>query len=380
MTVKVREYKGSKSTWEVDIRFKLPGQTKPFRRRYKANVPGGKTAAREWGEARERELYAELTAPGATPERKRVPTVAEFAPRYMEHCEKALRQKASTLESKTCSLRKWIVPRMGKLPLDMVTTARVNELKQELSAVGWSAGNNVLRCLSNMLVVAIDELCVLETMPCRIKTFRRVRVEKGFYNPAQLERLYAETEPHELVALLLGSHAGLRAGEIIALQRGDIDWERNRIHVQRSRVRGVLGLPKGNRPRWQPMTARLRAALAALPTRVDSPWVLHMPNGEPLTKRAQLSKWFAACEARAGLEARGLTHKQRHSYASNLAETVSNPRVLMELCGHASIVTTQGYIHAAEGAAGEAVRALDLPVGGKNGDIVRADDTQSATC
>jgi hypothetical protein len=34
----------------------------------------------------------------------------------------------------------------------------------------------------------------------------------------------------------------------------------------------------------------------------------------------------------------------------------------MELCGHASIVTTQGYIHAAEGAAGDAVKVLDRPV------------------
>jgi integrase len=321
-----------------------------------------KSATQRWAEQRERELFDQAMAPEPTPEKKHAPTVAVFAPRYMAHCEKALRQKASTLESKTCSQRKWILPVMGELTLDEITTARVNALKAELSVVGWSAGNNVLRCLSNMLVIAIDELCVLDAMPCRIKTFKRVRVEKGFYNPAQLESLYAVATPSELVALLLGSHAGLRCGEVIALQRADIDWERNRIHVQRSRVRGVLGLPKGNRPRWQPMTARLRAALAALPPRIDSPWVLHMPNGLPLMKRSQLSAWFKACEQRAGFEAHGLTHKHRHSYASNLAETVSNPRVLMELCGHASIVTTQGYIHAAEGAAGDAVKVLDRPV------------------
>jgi hypothetical protein len=55
MTITVREWnKGKRVGFEVDIRFNYPGGT-PFRRRIKAPVES-KSAAKRWGEAKEREL------------------------------------------------------------------------------------------------------------------------------------------------------------------------------------------------------------------------------------------------------------------------------------------------------------------------------------
>jgi len=55
MTIKVRDWnKGKKMGFEVDIRFTYPDGT-PFRRRIKAPVES-KSAAKRWGEAKEREL------------------------------------------------------------------------------------------------------------------------------------------------------------------------------------------------------------------------------------------------------------------------------------------------------------------------------------
>jgi len=87
MTVKVRPYK--RGGWEVDIMLTIPGRQK-IRERRKAPV-GTKSAAKRWGEDRERQLiqHCNNTDPSedgrddrpdiAT---KEVPTLAKFIPRY----------------------------------------------------------------------------------------------------------------------------------------------------------------------------------------------------------------------------------------------------------------------------------------------------------
>ena len=102
MTVKVREWtKGKRLGFEVDIRFTYPDGA-PYRQRIKAPVES-KSAAKRWGEAREREL---LTQPSPVlleqqeEKRKEVPTLREFGPRFIDGYAKANRQKASTVATK----------------------------------------------------------------------------------------------------------------------------------------------------------------------------------------------------------------------------------------------------------------------------------------
>jgi len=99
MTVRTRDWKRGKSVgFEVDIRFTYPDGT-PFRRRVKAPVES-KSAAKRWGEAKEREL---LMRPSPAfleqheGKKKEVPTLREFAPRTIDEHARANRQKASTI-------------------------------------------------------------------------------------------------------------------------------------------------------------------------------------------------------------------------------------------------------------------------------------------
>src|SRR5579872_5685612 len=99
MTIKVREWKKSKRMgFEVDIRFTYPDGT-PFRQRIKAPVDS-KSAAKRWGEARERELLirpSPVLLERQEEEQKEVPTLREFAPRVITQHARANRQKASTI-------------------------------------------------------------------------------------------------------------------------------------------------------------------------------------------------------------------------------------------------------------------------------------------
>jgi hypothetical protein len=77
MSVKVRPYR-SGNGWEVDITFRLP-DGKRHRERCRAPVYS-KSGALRWGQDRERHLLQH----GPEPPRKEVPTLGEFAPRFVD--------------------------------------------------------------------------------------------------------------------------------------------------------------------------------------------------------------------------------------------------------------------------------------------------------
>jgi len=53
-------------------------------------------------------------------------------------------------------------------------------------------------------------------------------------------------------------YGGLRLGEAIALQWGDIDWHRGFIEMRRAFVRGRLTTTKNTKPRRVDMSAQLQ--------------------------------------------------------------------------------------------------------------------------
>lgn len=56
--------------------------------------------------------------------------------------------------------------------------------------------------------------------------------------------------------VLLGGDAGLRLGEILALEWRDVELTARRLTVQRSDWQGHVTVPKGGRSRHLPMTQR----------------------------------------------------------------------------------------------------------------------------
>jgi len=90
MSVTIRPYR--RGGWEVDIRVVTPDGTREFRVRKRAPVSSRSAAAR-WAEGRERVLFERLMKPpqdNAPP--KEVPTLREFAPRFVDGHARANRQ------------------------------------------------------------------------------------------------------------------------------------------------------------------------------------------------------------------------------------------------------------------------------------------------
>lgn len=144
MTVKVRSYK--RGGWEVDIMLTIPGQPK-IRDRKKAPVTT-KSAAKRWGEERERQLIQHYTNPSADgngdrPDvaTKEVPTLAQCFPRYIEgHC-KANRLRPSTLSTRTTSIKTRLLPAFGRTRLDRITAEQVQKFKADRSHLAATTMN-----------------------------------------------------------------------------------------------------------------------------------------------------------------------------------------------------------------------------------------------
>jgi integrase len=172
--------------------------------------------------------------------------------------------------------------------------------------------------------------------------------------------------------LLAGGDAGLRQGEIVALEWGDVDLVAQTLTVRRSSWRGNVGTPKSGRDRKIPLTARLRAALKAH-RHLRGDLVLCRKDGSPFTQSGIESSLRYACK-RAGLRSIG-SHVLRHTFCSHLAMRGAAPKAIQELAGHSTLSMTLRYMHLAPSALREAISLLDLgqPVGSESRAITGTD-------
>ncbi len=364
MTVKVREWKKGKQVgFEVDIRFTYPDGA-PLRQSIKAPVES-KSAARRWGEARERELLMRpspvFLQSGREEQGKEIPTLREFGPRFVENDAKANRQKASSIRAKELILENHLYPAFGDRRLDTICDEDVQRLKGRLSSLAPKTVNNVLTVLSKLLRVAI-RWKVIPTVSCGIDLLRVTLSPPKFYDFGEYERLRRAActlGTRDECALLLGADAGLRGGEIIALRWEDVDFARCHITVQRQMWRRVIDTPKSGRGRSLPMTKALADALRRHKRSARARWVFTNPVGEPPSYRT-LRLWLQRVCRKAGAAGQGgRVHVLRHTFCSHLAMRGAPAKAIQELAGHMHLSTTQRYMHLSPQAREGAIALLD---------------------
>ena len=359
MSVKVRPYR--KGGWEADIVVRLTDGTF-YRERRKA--PGtSKLDARTWGRERERFLI-QNGRPNAANVKKEVPTLEQFQTRFIDEHAKANRQKPSTIVSKESIFKHHLVPVLGSKRLDEIRDADIQQLKGKLAARKPKTVNNVLTVLNKMLRTAV-RWGVIEKMPVAAELVKAPGRQMSFYEDVEYERLITAAsglDQRILLTVLLGGEAGMRAGEIIALEQADVDWERSVINIQRSEWRKQVTVPKGGHSRRVPLTKRLAAALKES-RHLRGPRVLYQDDGRT-TDAGRLRDWMEQAQRLAGLRATGAIHILRHTFCSRLAMRGAPAKAIQELAGHAYITTTMRYMHLSPAAKENAVRLLDEPRSG----------------
>ena len=354
MSVRVGWLRGG---WECDIRLRLP-TGKAMRVRKKPPVKS-RTAARRWGQLLEQEILRRNGLPQFA-----APTLREFAPRFLDHC-KSERHKTSGIVRKDSALRVYLLPILGRRPLNEISSEDVARVKLRLREHAPSTVNNTLTTLSALLKLAV-EWNVIDRMPCTIKMLPRVHAEAEFLDFDELDRLEDAAKsvgPTAHMVVLLGALAGLRLGEMIALRWIDVDLPRRRLNIRQNDWRGHVDLPKGGRAGTVDLCQRLLDGLTAHQPRSrllsTDGRVLCRADGRSLTERV-VRRQLEAAERLANLPPRGV-HSLRHTFGAHLAMRGASPKAIQELMRHADLSMTQRYTHLSPAARESAVRLLDSP-------------------
>lgn len=169
---------------------------------------------------------------------------------------------------------------------------------------------------------------------------------------------------------LLMLDAGLRVGELVALQVSDLFFAGNPVTtlVLRSQI------TKNHRERTVPVSERLSKSLAEY--LVENPWLKNRFDtypawGSPLKDTPPTTRHVERIICAAGLKALGRPvhpHVLRHTFASRLMR-VTNVKVVQELLGHKYLSSTQIYMHPNEDDKKSAIDSLHSELTGLGEDL-----------
>ena len=179
-------------------------------------------------------------------------------------------------------------------------------------------------------------------------------MDQDVLTPPELQRLIAATDPNWRAAMGVLAYGGLRIGELLALQWGDVELEAARILVQRQVETGTGEIrdPKtaaGRRfvelPAFVVRDLRLWKAACPPAPSGQADWCFPNASGGPMDQYNFRSRTFLPALRRAKLR-RVRIHDLRHGCASMLVASGADIAAIRRHMGHANVAVTLGvYSH-----------------------------------
>src|SRR6266852_5416844 len=309
MSVRLRQWKNGKA-WDVDVQFQQPdGRTVRVRKASPVNTRRG-------AEQYEREIRASLLAGNYGKEIKEVPTLAQFAERFLTYSE--TNNKPSAVFAKRGLLQNHLLPPFGTMTLDTIGPAEVEKYKADKLRAKYSP-----KSINNQLKVGQHGF--------------------EFLDFAEVDRFLAAAPGEWTPLLIIALNTGLRVGELLALKWEDCDLFAGKLIVRRSLWNGVEGSPKGGRAREVPLNQVALWALKSL-RHLRGHYVFCKDDGTRFSHSEVKNVVPRICQ-RAGLPKRLTMHALRHTFASHLVMRGVALKAVQELLGHATIDMTLRYAH-----------------------------------
>ena len=223
-------------------------------------------------------------------------------------------------------------------------------------------------------------------MGWRVRARHRLHEPETAVNRASDEEIVALLKAclsaRDRLIVLLMARAGLRRGELCGLRRSDVhlladsrplgcEIARAHLHVVRRGDNPNRAWAKSRRQRAVPLDFLTVQAFdtyalerMTVPRAAGSDFVLvnlvRGPVGAPM-RPGGIGDLLAAASRRAGLATAITPHQLRHAFGSNTADAGCGIDVVADLLGHASVSSSQVYLHPDPGRLRAAVDAVPSP-------------------
>jgi integrase len=286
--------------------------------------------------------------------------------------------KPATIARYRRALDQYLLPQIGNLQLDEVTTGTLERLVDRLQASGLAASSvrNTFMPLQALYRWAVRRELV------RVNPTREVELP---LDRARRDRLASREEIVRRLETLpvgdralwaTGFYAGLRYGEMMALRWADIDLDGLLIHVERSYdpQAKAFGAPKSHAgirdvPIPQPLHRHLIEHYSRRDQRQPLAFSRHSLGGRCRGADGVFGASGLYQRAHRHWKVLGLApmtlHDCRHTYASLMIAAGENAKALQTYLGHSSITTTYDrYGHLMPGAERESAERLSAYLGG----------------
>ncbi len=272
-------------------------------------------------------------------EMRATPTLAELVrDRYLPHAKST---KRSWRVDETL-LRLHILPALGHLTIDRISSDQVAELVTKMQTAGKAPGT------CNRIVVLLRYIFNLAskwtvpgagTNPTAGLSLAPEVNRQRFLTTEEAQRLLAAIDADDnqvaAQAIKLLLLTGARRNEITHAKWEHVDWQRRTL---------LVPLSKSNKPRMIALNGAAIALLQSVPRDQGSEYIFPSPySGHPF---ASLFYPWDRIRHRAGLDDVRL-HDLRHSFASFLVNEGVSLYVVQELLGHTQVRMTQRYAHLA---------------------------------
>lgn len=313
-----------------------------------------------------------------TEQEDKAPKFRKLAHDWLENDIRVLR-RPGTYERYSQLLQSHILPELGGKHIDAITRGNIKDFLLKKYKAGFSRSSvTLLRdVIGGVFQYAMDKEIVNENPVRGITKRLDLKRDRGKeVDPLNKEEEAVFLEACNEVApayypfFLMALRTGMRLGELLALQWGDIDFNSKYIIVQRSYKRGHFSEPKNHKGRRVDMSDQLIQVLKAYEReekeralkegRGGLPELVFHRSGQVIEQNF-IRRVFDRVLNKAGLRKIRM-HDLRHTYASQLLSLGESVVYVKEQLGHHSIqLTVDTYAHwlPSEGKAG--VNKLDDP-------------------
>ncbi len=326
-------------------------------------IPAGKS--KRDAEEKLSELMGEVHN-GTYKEIKKI-TFAEFSELWINSYAKT-KTKPSTLRSYEDIVHNHLIPVMGDYLLAGINTGMLQRyVAMRLEKVKPKTVINELVPMKEMFKHAV-RWGYLKANPAEYVERPRIeREEMDVLSPEEINLFLEHARPKYKAFFLTAILTGMRRGELLGLQWGDIDWNHNQIHVKRSLWKGQFINPKTktsmrNIDMSPYLSMELRKHKFTNPIS-ELDLVFCNSDGKPLDPDSLVKRQFLPALQRANIR-QVRFHDLRHTNVTLRIEQGQNIKYIQNQLGHSSIQTTlDRYGHLIKEVNSEQARKLDSILG-----------------